>query len=143
MALLQSGAGEGRPGRSTQRRLRQHGGRRADLLRSRWAPSRQLPMLLTLYARGLGRRVAMRGPQHCLISEAAVREPRVLSPEPCAAGLLGEYLPVAWHERLLRAACVGSAGAAGEVLQPLAAVSAAGPAGRPEKRPKARPGLQL
>lgn len=58
----------------------------------------------------------------------------------CAAGLLGEYLPVAWHERLLRAVCVGSAaGDAGELMQPLAEVSAGGgSSGRPEKRPKVR-----
>ena len=40
--------------------------------------------------------------------------------------------------------CVGSAAAdAGEVLQPLAAVTAEGLAGRPEKRPKVNPAAGL
>ncbi len=53
------------------------------------------------------------------------------------AGLLGEYLQPAWHDKLLQAVC-SSAEAAGEQLQPLADIGNCGDPSRPEKRAKAR-----
>ena len=53
---------------------------------------------------------------------------------------MGEYLPLAWHERLLQAVCAGAAVglAAGERLQPLGDIGNCGDPGRPEKRQKVR-----
>lgn len=61
---------------------------------------------------------------------------RPLLPHP---GLLGEYLPVEWHERLLRQVCRAlDEGGAGEILQPLAVVSTNAGDSRPDKRAKVR-----
>ena len=54
-----------------------------------------------------------------------------------SAGLLGEYLQPAWHDRLLQAVC-SSAQAADEQLQPLADIGNCGDPSRPEKRAKVR-----
>ena len=51
------------------------------------------------------------------------------------AGLLGEYLPPKWHEKLLQAVCSGEQ-AAEEQLQPLAEIGNCSDSGRPEKRAK-------
>ena len=45
---------------------------------------------------------------------------------------------MAWHEKLLRTVCVGSAGEDAGEVQPLAEVSANAASGRPEKRLKVR-----
>ena len=138
LAALQGRSDEGGTGCRAERVVCRHGRRIAHGVRCRHAAS--FPRKLAGLARCHCALPADRCYMSC-VSRCKRRSRRLQMPGPALrAGLLGEYLPPRWHEKLLQAVCSGEQ-ATGERLQPLAEISNCDDPSRPEKRAKVRAAL--